>query len=246
MKNDVALITIMHDPTGILYQPLVAAMPVLTTYPGAKYVALSEQTDRRVYDVLKAHGFTVCNIEKNGVAHARRKVAALAQSYGHDFYHYCDLDRLVTWALQSPDEWRCVHEKIVAHDYVLIGRTVHAFATHPDAWQETEAITNKIFSLALGREADVTAGSCGFSQRALMHIVQHSQAAMTDAEWPLLVCDVYGAAQVGAMNVEGLAYMAHNEDRTQGDVEAWCSRLRLAHVISETVRKWKERRGERV
>ncbi|WP_090776494.1 hypothetical protein [Shouchella lonarensis] len=162
MKNDIALITIMHDPTGALYQPLVAAMPVLATYPGAKYVALSEQTDRRVRDALKAHNFTVFDIEKKGVAHARRKVAALAQSYGHDFYHYCDLDRLVTWAMQSPEEWRCVHEKIAAHDYMVIGRTARAFATHPGAWQETEAITNKIFSLAMGCEVDVTAGSGAF------------------------------------------------------------------------------------
>lgn len=39
-------------------------------------------------------------------------------------------------------------------------------STHPVQGVETENITNKICSLELGKEVDITAGSCSFSRNA--------------------------------------------------------------------------------
>jgi hypothetical protein len=79
------------------------------------------------------------------------------------------------------------------------------FNTHPIEWVETEKITNKIFSLELGQEADVTAGSSGFSRQSAQLISDNSKDKMTDAEWAMIVYRI-GKMKVGYKAVEGLEY----------------------------------------
>jgi hypothetical protein len=58
-------------------------------------------------------------------------------------------------------EWELknVVQDIPNYHYLILGRTERALKTHPVEWIETEKITNKIFSLEIGQDVDVTAGS---------------------------------------------------------------------------------------
>ncbi|MFD2042953.1 hypothetical protein ACFSTA_01375 [Ornithinibacillus salinisoli] len=82
--------------------------------------------------------------------------------------------------------------EISKYDYLILGRTQRAFQTHPVEWVETEKITNKICSLELNREVDITAGSCSFSRVAAEYISSYSQEKMTDAEWGMIIYRIAG------------------------------------------------------
>ncbi|MDX8047147.1 hypothetical protein SH601_14235 [Gracilibacillus sp. S3-1-1] len=117
----------------------------------------------------------------------------------------------------------------------MIGRTSEAFATHPVSWQETESITNKVFSIEIGFDCDVTAGSCGLSKAAIELIAQQSQAKMTDAEWPLIIRNALGKERIGTVNVNGLCLQQINQSTEEEKVAAWEARVRLSHYIIQSI-----------
>lgn len=51
-----------------------------------------------------------------------------------------------------PAELNTFIQNIVDVDYLIIGRTDRAFQTHPEEWQVTETVSNKIMSLQLGNK----------------------------------------------------------------------------------------------
>lgn len=110
------------------------------------------------------------------------KYLSLIEKYNHEHYHYCDLDRLVTWCLKNKEEIPVIKNLVTKYDYLIIGRTKEAFETHPIEWQKTEEISNKIFSFEFGQEADITAGSCGMSKEAVKNIISFSDSKMKDAD----------------------------------------------------------------
>ncbi len=200
------------------------------------YVAVSEETAPAVTRELQQAGFATQIVPKTGAANARRDALRLASTTPFEYFHYCDLDRILTWALHYPDELRHIPDKIMHHDYTILGRTARAFHTHPESWMRTEAITNHICSLELGFEVDITAGSSGFSRRALHLILEHSVSPMTDAEWAMIVRRI-GNGSVGYHAVDGLEYVADINGRpstTQLDANGWLTRLRLSYLISES------------
>jgi hypothetical protein len=235
--NDVAFISVMHDPKGSLANSLKEALPVLKRHYSNGYIALSENTDRELKRLLEGAGFVVFFIEKRGAAAARRSILQLVQHTGHAHFHYCDLDRMVTWCLSYPEEFEKVKERIRTFDYLIIGRTEAAFRSHPAAWRETEKITNKIFTLEFGSrdEIDVTAGSCGLNKAGLLKIAGQSKAAVTDAEWPMIIKRME-KGKVGFMKVNGLMYREdiNHSEQNKTEAERWLSRLRLSYLISET------------
>lgn len=104
--------------------------------------------------------------------------------------HYNDLDRLLRWVETRPEEWRGVVDRVRAADCLIVGRTPAAYATHPQALIQTEAVANAVVGLLLGRTIDLSAGSKGFSRRAaetLLARAHRDRAMGADAEWPLLL-----------------------------------------------------------
>ncbi len=173
-----------------------------------------------------------------GAAHARREVVQFGLEGNHEHYHYCDFDRLLTWIKTDIDELRQVIRDIQSSDFLVLGRTEQAFQTHPKEWIETERITNKIFSLEIGRQMDITAGSCAFTKRCAEYILRYSEAAMTDAEWPMIAWRI-AEAEVDVCHLDGLTYLEvfNNINHDIPESERWLGRLRLSYVISETVLK---------
>ncbi|WP_339317092.1 hypothetical protein [Paenibacillus sp. FSL R10-2734] len=236
-ESDIALITIVHDPTGLLVEPLKKVIAVITNYFNYKYVAVSEFTAKELVELLTLHHFKVFTVEKRGAAEARRGIINLVGPFSHGYYHYCDLDRLVTWMLMYPDELEMVHGEAINHDYLILGRTKKAFISHPVAWQETELISNKIFSVNFGQEVDICAGSCIMSRKALMQIAEKSKSRITDAEWPLIVGNMSTKQEIGFIETDGLMYLDFNKSKASSELEEWHARVKLLFYISESIQE---------
>lgn len=136
--------------------------------------------------------------------------AALATDASH--VHYCDLDRALHWVETRPDELRATVTAVQRADCLILGRTDWAWATHPAAMRDTEALFNRVFSAALGIEADVGAGSRGLSRRAAEFVLAHGPAThWVDAAWPVLLHRA--GYSVEALAVDGLAWETPDRDR---------------------------------
>jgi len=233
--NYTGLVCITHDPNGKNTSLLKKLSPILNQVYSDLFITVSEVTDKDLIHELERNGFNVRVIPKKGAAHARREVLKFGLQGSNQSFHYCDFDRLLTWADKYDYELKNIVNDIPNHDYIILGRTERAFNTHPIEWIETEKITNKVFSLELGQETDVTAGSCGFSRQCAQLISENSKDNMTDAEWPMIVHRI-GKLKVEYKAVEGLEYSEDINGITRqiSESEKWLGRVKLCYIISES------------
>ncbi|GFZ32959.1 hypothetical protein CSC2_34850 [Clostridium zeae] len=233
--NDIALICVTHDPFGKNINLVKKLSTTLSEIYMNMFITVSEETDKYLINELIDNGFNVKIIPKKGAAHARREALKFALTGINQYFHYCDFDRLLTWADRYRDELKNTVIEIPKNDFTILGRTERAFNTHPIEWVETEKITNKIFSLELGQNVDITAGSCGFSRNSAQLISSNSKDKMTDAEWPMIVYRI-GKMKIGYKAVEGLEYReeVNGYSREIEDSEKWFGRVRLCYIISQS------------
>jgi hypothetical protein len=210
----VGLITTLHDPDAA-YAPYVERHwgQVRRLYAFAIVIA-TPQSGGDTIDALRRAGAHVLLTGTPGVGESRRRAVAAGLAHvgrlGGDVthLHYCDLDRLLHWQMTQPAELHQIVEAVIPQsDYCALGRTPRAFDTHPPAQTETESLTNEVFSTVLGREMDVTAGSCGMSTAAAALLLRSSVAFSnaTDCEWPLLVAQAPGMT-LAYRATDGLAF----------------------------------------
>ncbi|MCB9454652.1 MAG: hypothetical protein H6671_01550 [Anaerolineaceae bacterium] len=166
-----------------------------------------------------------------------------------DYVQYADLDRLLRWIETRPDELRRTVARIQQCQYLVIGRTARAWATHPQAMFQTERIINRVFSLLLGQEMDFGAGSKGLSRAALDYLVAHAardRALGADTEWSVLL---YRAGfPVESVLVDGLDWELPDQHQERAadterqramiaaydaDADRWAHRVNVAVEIVE-------------
>lgn len=237
MKNltKLALLTVTHDPNAKNLNLMNQLKKAIKDIYGEIFIAISDKSSIEYIEELKSSNFNVKIIPKNGAAEARRAVVKFGLSGESEFFHYCDFDRLLTWGENYLEELKRTVSTKMDDDYLILGRTERAMQTHPKEWIETETITNKIVSMELGQEVDITAGSCLFTRRAATYIHTYSKEKMTDAEWAMII-DRIAKLNVGYTAVEGLEYheAINGIIGNQSDSEKWLARLRLSYIISET------------
>ncbi|HFK1401933.1 MULTISPECIES: hypothetical protein [Bacillus] len=234
--KQVALICITHDPTGSLLSTIKELKEKLINLSyDNKYITISNVTPKEIVKELEQCNFHINIVEKSGVGNARRDCLKYVSNYDHDYYHYCDFDRLLTWMKAYPAELNTFIQNIVDVDYLIIGRTDRAFQTHPEEWQVTETVSNKIMSLQLGKQVDITAGSCAFSKQAADYIIKYSKCRMTDGEWPMIIKE-FTDFKIGYIAVDGLKYVnSLNQDNIIDPIKAWSTRLELSYIISQSI-----------
>ena len=227
----IALLTVTHDPDGKNIKLFNELQKELEGIYAEIFIAISEESSIELIKILEKSMFNIKIIPKEGVAQARRRALKFGLTGKSQYYHYCDFDRILTWGKNHLDELK-------NNDYQILGRTERAMKTHPVEWMETEKITNKICSLELDKEVDITAGSCSFSRESAEYISRDSKEIMTDAEWAMIALRI-AKLDVDYRPVEGLEY--HEEtngvSRTISDTEKWLVRLKLSLIISETATK---------
>jgi len=231
----IGLITVTHDPKGANLYLIEAFHQKLAEVYTELFITISNETSLEVVEVLENSKFNTKIIPKNGAADARRSAVEFGLQGTSSFYHYCDFDRLLTWCKNHFGELEKLIKEIPNFNYLIIGRSERAFSTHPTAWIETEKITNLICTMELGKEVDITAGSCSFSRVCAEFIHKYSNAKMTDAEWPMIIKRIC-KQEVGYLNVEGLEYIEDINGTNNETINAqvWLDRLRLSYIISET------------
>ncbi|AJD89706.1 hypothetical protein JMA_03890 [Jeotgalibacillus malaysiensis] len=237
--TSVDLLTVTHDPEGRLLSQLQQYEQVLADLYHDCWITVSDQSSEELIQYLLYDSqFNVEVIPKHGAANARRAVVEFGLASESTHFHYCDLDRLITWMRYHQEELHSLIRNIPQSDYLIIGRTDKAMSTHPESWIETEKITNKICSFKLGKEVDITAGSCAFSHKICEMIQVHSEASMTDAEW-MMIAQKQARTEIDVVEVDGLEYheALNAPNKSMKEVEQWFSRLRLSMVISETIIK---------
>lgn len=156
------------------------------------------------------------------------------------WFHYADLDRLIRWVEQRPDEWLQTVNMIPSWDYLVIGRTASAYATHPQALVQTEALSNAVISYLVGQSMDVSAGSKGFSRRAANYVVEHTQpgyALGTDGEWTVLL--KRAGFQLGYVKVSGLDW--ESADRYQAQAADSRQQRKTADAYDADPANWARR-----
>jgi hypothetical protein len=159
------------------------------------------------------------------------------------------MDRLLRWVETRPQEWQEAVRSVEKMDYIVFGRTPKAYASHPRAMVETEVISNRLTSHLVGRTMDVSAGSKGFSRRAVDFILKNSapiRAIGTDAEWTVLM--QRGGFRMDYLEVDGLdwetadRYRDRAADATEQEIAArqydadpshWQQRVAIALEIVE-------------
>ncbi|MFH0850493.1 MAG: hypothetical protein V1924_06095 [Candidatus Bathyarchaeota archaeon] len=247
----VSLATTLHDSTGWTLQPLSETAKLLDECYDSRLTVVTDGTKPEVVEGLRDAGWIIVEPKSQvGVQHitdSRRRVLRASLERGSDFTHLVDMDRALHWALSCPEELRKVTSIIPDHDFLILGRTRRAMDTHPRNQTETEALANKVFSLILGRDMDITAASRGISREAAETILRYSRGRFfdSDSEWPIILhCEGF---ELGYMEVEGLEWetqLKRNEmtlpDGRQVDPkeyyeaspESWVYRLMLAHGIA--------------
>ncbi|HFI0107038.1 TPA: hypothetical protein ACGORX_001387 [Streptococcus suis] len=231
-------ITTIHDVEGNLLEFLDSTYLALSSIFNEIYVTVSNRTCPTVIQKCLELFNNVKIIPKKGAADARRQVLKLAlddeNRNGNGFIFYCDFDRVVTWiktdinSLQELARRESYFSNI--YDYIVIGRTLEAFNSHPNSWKETEKITNLIASLIFHIEdLDITAGAAMLSYKYANIIALYSKHSHTDCEWPFIVRNHLG--KIGSFKTSGLQFEKINEARKTTLQAEYYGRLKLSCYI---------------
>ncbi|TES49490.1 hypothetical protein [Shouchella lehensis] len=236
MFENLSLATVLHDPHSHLYDAIIKNGDRLRDCKYVnKYVAISNETSKSIVDLLLDLDFTIYRVEKRGAGNARRDLLKNLPFNKVLLYHYCDFDRFLTWINYHMEELDTLNRYIETnnYDYIIIGRTMKAFNTHPLSWIETEKISNKLFSDYIGFDCDVTAGSCIINSEMLDLIVKNSYRRVTDVEWPLLLKEY----KIGYYRTNGLRFTDYNKSSDDISLSSWVSRLELTTSIAKTIKE---------
>lgn len=253
-----------HDPEGRLIAQTARVMPSLEGMFDGIAVFLTPQSSAEAEASL-AGAVTRRGDQTLPTGHLhlglwRRAALALAteQFPQAERYLFCDLDRALHWAERFPQELQSAIEAAQSYDCLVFGRTPRAFATHPRAQRETEAIANHGFALASGLRWDMMAAARGLSRRAAELIVETctDDTVGSDCSWPLL-CRAAGL-ELGYLEVEGLEFETLDRfgdeiaalggpqawlERLDADPRQWATRLGLAQAEIASAIAYAERAG---
>ena len=164
----------------------------------------------------------------------------LASQSASPWIHYADMDRLLRWIEQRPDEWLQTLLVIQTCDYLVIGRTAQAYQTHPAALVQTEALSNAVISHIVGMQMDVSAGSKGLSLAAARYVVENTSpghALGVDGEWTVLL--KLAGFKMGYIEVDGLDW--ESADRYQANAADSLRQQQAAAAYDADPANWARR-----
>jgi hypothetical protein len=248
--SDVCLVSTLHDSIGWSLPPLERTAEYLNSIYSGKIVVTTERTTPAVTRALRDHGWTIVkpasSVGITYITDSRRRVLKTAIEMGFEYTHLVDMDRVLHWAYNYPEELKKATYSIPGKDFLVFGRTKRAMETHPRNQVETEALANKVFNLTLGVNMDITAASRGISRSAAETILRYSIGRFfdSDSEWPIILS--LKKFQIDYMEVEGLEWETRlkRDKLTFGDKvldvkeyyelnpESWVYRIMLAHRIA--------------
>lgn len=227
--NRIALAVTVHDPEERWLRRFEPGIAEIAGHYDRLAAACTEATSRNTALALAQVGFIIRTVRDGGIGAARRAALETAvASSAIEWVHYADLDRLLHWQYTYPDELRETLRATPHSDYVALGRTPRALATHPRVQVLAETLTNAAFAAALGLncDTDLVAGSALLSRRAADAVLKRSveDSGATDLEWPAIVFREYGVVPEFRA-LEGLEFETASyygpEIAAAGSLAAW-------------------------
>lgn len=257
----VTLALTVHEPGDRLLPLLEGQLPALSARYAVLVALCSCQTHPNVLALLRAQGALVRVDEAEppgilGIGAVRRDTLRAGLEAGTTHVHLCDLDRALHWSARHAAEMEQVAGGVPRYDFLMLGRTHRAWATHPAYQTETEALFNRVFFLTTRLPWDLGAGSRGVSRPAGERLLALSTdpTVGVDGEWPMLLLqaeDAPGPAlRLGYRACEGLEFETADRfgpeieaaggyaawlARMEADPRRWAFRLQVAHLIAEAV-----------
>lgn len=230
------LVATHHDPDGRLHDQIARVLPALAGIFARVAIQATYASHPRSLELLASAGALVrheSQAQFNSVAQlgfARRATLELGLQEPAPTLLFCDFDRALHWAERYPAELASVVVRLAEHDFVVLGRSERAFATHPRVQRDTEAIINHVYASASGRAWDVTAAARGISRRAAAALLEGCPESSigTDVAWPLFMQRA-GGYSLGYIATEGLEFETADRFADQiaqaGGLEQWIARI---------------------
>lgn len=232
-QSDVALVATVHDPDNRLLQLTQASLPALKDIYPSISVLCSAPTHHELVTLLEKDGIMVRKEGRSpgghkGLGRTRRDALQAGLASGAEHFHLCDFDRVLHWVNHYPEELQAALVDISHYDFLVMGRTPRAWATHPPVQNMTEALTNLVFAKIYGKEIDIAGGSRGVSRKAARLLSLHSreETVGVDGEWPVLLKHFPELElKLGDRAYEGLEFESMDEREEEiaaaGGREAW-------------------------
>ncbi|NMC36599.1 hypothetical protein GYA49_06170 [Candidatus Beckwithbacteria bacterium] len=203
-------VSTFHDPVGDTSTVFLQkhAETIKSLFPDIA-IAVTDATNSNLLNLLDHLKIPYQKtLTGKGSLSRRRALETGLQSQAQTFFHI-DLDRLLFWLDQYPQELEKVLQqcKNLNNQFLVIGRTVKAWQSHPIWQQEPEALTNQAISRELGVKLDVTAGCYAFDRTIAQIITQTAQgeaSCVSDIEWVMIAKHI--GAQILSIKVDGLSY----------------------------------------
>jgi len=229
----VGLAVTVHD-SGANYVPglrrLSSALRTTFCNVGAVVTsATAPDTRRFLVEDLNA---AVLDVEPNDmIGLHRRESVRLALAPGAQSVLYSDLDHILRWLENEPNE---VAQCLASFDtdVRVIGRTVEAMRECPRRLRDTEAIINHAYELATGRPYDLMFATRLMTANAASYVVTNSTevTAGNDVDWPMLL-ERAGFA-IDYFAARGLTYRIAEgfdgpPDELDADPAAWVYRVEM-------------------
>ncbi|MBN2146776.1 MAG: class I SAM-dependent methyltransferase [Anaerolineales bacterium] len=227
-------LTTTWNPRGELNR-LLHNLPTVQQVYAQILVVIPPDPDTALVETLQQAGMHT--LVATDWSHGRYLALENALETESESIHYTDMDRLLRWVETRPEEWRAALDRLQHTDYLLLGRTPAAYATHPRALLDTEQISNQVISHLIGREVDVSAGSKGFSRRAASFLISACQpgyALGTDGEWTVML-NRAGYA-MSYLEVDGLDW--ESADRYREQAASLDSQRRAADAYDADPAHW--------
>lgn len=230
------LVATLHDPDGRLYAQIARVLPVLTNLFDGIAIQATHASQERLIALLTGAGALVRReLPEHFVGYMllgrpRRDALEFALERELTSMLFCDFDRALHWAEFYPDELARIIPYIQEYDFIVLGRTERAFASHPRIQRDTEAIVNHVYAQVSGLAWDITAAARGLSRRAAAALLAgcHEESIGTDGVWPLFLQQA-GGFSLGYIATEGLEFETPDrfgdEVAAAGGLEPWLARL---------------------
>ncbi|MHB1415151.1 MAG: hypothetical protein ACYC1C_07845 [Chloroflexota bacterium] len=235
-------VSVMHDPDKRLYKAMGETFEPLFALFAGVYIVFSQRTHPDVEATLRRMGVHTEREHKPAVGASRRQALAMARRAGSRHCLYCDLDRALHWARDYASELSQTLARVPESDFLVIGRTPRAFASHPRCMTETEGAANHVFGLTFRRQWDICTAARGLSAAASDLIIAESRVdgVGTEAEWPALLLEREGL-RFDYVETEGMEYETPDrfpdEVRAAGGAEAW------TEAVAQSPADWALRLG---
>ncbi len=147
--NKIILASTLHDPKGSLEEAIKKYSPQLIKQHSNAVIAITPQTPDNIVNTIQAQGITCF---KSGQSRRSTYVSSLNAGINlpGDLIFFCDFDRILHWIKTHSQEYTNTL-KHTEFDFILVGRTHHAFETHPKTQKVTEGALNYYCSMLLGK-----------------------------------------------------------------------------------------------